>query len=79
MSDFQHRHYAHVAALLAKFGKDCELTDVGDAMIALRESFAEMFARDNYRFDERRFYDACVGLGRNKDVQTARRRMGFAA
>lgn len=87
MADFQHRHYAHVAALLAK-GKpgalvsaEVELSVRAKHMLdqweCMVSDFANMFAKDNDRFDYSRFLDAAQGNPTNKDRSTARRRMGF--
>lgn len=77
MADFQHRHYAHVAALLAGFQHTSESYSAPEALLMLRAGFADMFAKDNPRFDHGRFMDAATGNPTNKDRSTARRRMGL--
>jgi hypothetical protein len=76
MADFQHRHYAHVAALLASFQHTSEHYSAPDAILMLQSGFADMFKRDNPRFDRDRFMNAAKGNPTNKDRSTARRRMG---
>lgn len=77
MADFQHRHYAHVAGLLAQFVHTSNEYTKDEVLVMLRRSFADMFAKDNDRFDRGRFEDAATGNPTNKDRATARRRMGF--
>lgn len=65
MSDFQHRHYARVAALLS------DLRDGNITAEDLTDRFADMFARDNERFSRRRFMLAATGKPFGKDADTA--------
>lgn len=93
MADFQHRHYAHVAALLAGGKPASNRTPIPGAEHIMGatvecaerrqwddmvEAFADMFAQDNPNFVRSRFMDAATGNPTNKDRSTARRRMGFA-
>lgn len=55
---FQRYHYAEIAALLADFAEK-------DNSYAIVKRFADMFARDNPRFDRRRFIDAAAGQPSN--------------
>lgn len=55
---FQHRHYAEIARVLAQI----ELTDTPEA---IRGAFANLFERDNARFDRARFFAAARGTPSN--------------
>ena len=65
MSDFQHRHYARVAALIGALRSE-EITVDG-----LTERFARMFQDDNPRFDYSRFISAANNAPMGKDADTA--------
>ena len=51
---FQHRHYAEIAKVLATIELD-------DTPAKIRLRFAEMFDRDNAKFDRARFFAAARG------------------
>jgi hypothetical protein len=58
---FQHRHYVEIAAIIA--------STHGHPIDVLISELADMFARDNERFDRSRFASACRGApinGRDK-------------
>lgn len=64
MSDFQHRHYKAIAALLAKYAKDSAIDRT-----ALLYELASMFTMDNHNFMWERFMAAANGQpcnGRDK-------------
>jgi len=52
------KHYQAVGEILSHFPEGSPTA----SMSKMAESFADMFARDNPRFDRARFYEAC-GLG----------------
>lgn len=67
MSDFQHRHYVRIAAMIAKIKDD-------DTRHELTADFTNMFIEDNGRFDPIRFIAAANGVpvnGRDKPRKAA--------
>ena len=62
---FAHRHYAAIAAVMADFPTEVgEAVDIGaNAAVqeAVQNMLADMFQRDNPRFDRERFLAACSG------------------
>ena len=50
------KDYVEVAKILNKFVDDIDASDFDELVF----QFSEFFLADNPRFDESRFYDACV-------------------
>jgi hypothetical protein len=50
------KDYVETAKILNKFVNDIDKNDFDDLVF----EFSEWFASDNPRFDEQKFYDACI-------------------
>jgi hypothetical protein len=65
---FQRRHYKAMADVILRARKRPN-PNITEAISDIEEDLADLFARDNGRFDRGRFYAACDPIITNGDAQ----------